>query len=152
MHVSLRKNVHYQFCNDGVEIDHSIWRLKINEALLQHSKAMPLFDGSTHSILFDPDDKVLRLLRGQGCLSAPVKNLYDSEAVLEIFNAVSLDWYREYYEHSLWSRLRSGVSSRNQLVAWLIHNYHVSVNAGITHARIASLGAQEMCFRRVLAR
>lgn len=53
------------------------------------------------------------------------------------FDAVALDWYAEYYRHPLWQELRVGTLDRNRLLAWVIHNYHVSRVAGITDARCA---------------
>ena len=136
MDVSLRESVSYRPSDDGIELDHSIWRLNISRKILNQSAAKHLFSGECESISFDPRDKLLALLRGQGCLSVPRRDEYSSEDFFEVFNGVSLDWYREYYEHDLWDSLRNGEASLNALSTWLIHNYHVSVNAGITHARI----------------
>ena len=139
MQVSLRNNVEHNSSGSNVEINHSLWRLRINSTLLKESGAAPLFNGSAKYVTFDVNDKLLALLRAQGCLSVPEKENYSSDEIFEIFNGVSLNWYLEYYEHELWNKLRSGQSSKNELVTWLIHNYHVSVNAGITHARMGAV-------------
>jgi hypothetical protein len=82
---------------------------------------------------------VIALLDAQGCFA--------SEGALEqctlqqlrrIFDRLKSAWYAEYYSHPLWDRLRSGRATRNELLAWVVHNYHVSRIAGGAAARCAS--------------
>lgn len=139
MKVSLRRSISFHEADDSIVLDHSIWRFRLKKSLVEASPAAEFFRGHRNSITFDGDDKLFQLLRGQGCLTYPIKETYNSIDITEIFNAVSLDWYREYYQHNLWDMLREGNASFNTLAAWIIHNYHVSLNAGITHARIGVL-------------
>lgn len=81
---------------------------------------------------------VAQLLAAQGCfvpelVVAPVS----LACVRALFEPLKLEWYASYYTHPLWNALRSGTATRAELVAWIIHNYHVSRAAGIVAARAA---------------
>jgi hypothetical protein len=62
---------------------------------------------------------------------------YTSREIRRWFDAVILDWYAAYYAHPLWAELRAGTLDPGRLLAWVIHNYHVSRAAGISSARCA---------------
>ncbi|HUR80102.1 MAG TPA: hypothetical protein VM733_05020 [Thermoanaerobaculia bacterium] len=62
---------------------------------------------------------------------------YTTGEIRRWFDAVILDWYAAYYAHPMWKALRAGTLDRGRLLAWVIHNYHVSRAAGISSARCA---------------
>lgn len=95
---------------------------------------------------------LVTLLSLQGCLSyADDRPAYTLREVRDLFRPVATSWYGRYYRHPLWTRLREGTLSRRGLVAWLLHNYHVSRSAGMSDARCAvRLPRAEL--RRVFAR
>jgi hypothetical protein len=136
--VSLRLGVNVKHLGDFFVVDHSIWSIRIPTRISgQHYASHHLLTNPGSYVSYSSDDPILVLLRAQGCLTFPKKSKYSSKEYLEIFNAATLSWYYDYYSHSLWNRLRSGCASKEELIAWILHNYHVSLNAGITHARIA---------------
>lgn len=81
---------------------------------------------------------VILALALQGCLTADGgRDNYSLRDVRELFRPLCYQWYGQYYSHPLWNRLREGTLSQNGLVAWMIHNYHVSRSVGMTDARCA---------------
>jgi hypothetical protein len=87
-----------------------------------------------------PDyDGFIRLLEAQGCFtSLERKAAYSLGEARELFDPLRSMWYARYYAHSLWERLRTGTATRNAILAWVIHNYHISRAAGVVGARIAA--------------
>jgi hypothetical protein len=82
---------------------------------------------------------LLDLLDAQGCFRRVVAT--DACSMRELrrrFERLRSAWYATYYAHPLWNRLRKGEASRNELLAWVIHNYHISRVAGAAAARCAS--------------
>ena len=82
---------------------------------------------------------LLSLLDAQGCfrrVQAP--EACSMRDFRRRFDRLRSAWYATYYAHPLWDRLRTGKASRNELLAWVVHNYHISRVAGATAARCAS--------------
>jgi len=82
--------------------------------------------------------KIVTLLVNQGYLAYKVGDELNLKEAKEIFDSIRIRWYREYYNHPVWEQLRKGALNENGLLAWLIHNYHVSRSAGMTDARFFS--------------
>lgn len=81
---------------------------------------------------------VLALLDAQGCfMPEEVAELRLCD-LLHRFQPIRSLFYSEYYNHPVWDIIRSGRASQAQLVAWVIHNYHISRSAGVIAARMAS--------------
>lgn len=138
MEVSLRDSASVIADGDYFIIEHSIWSIRIPSAIAcNNAGSHRLLTEPAAKVLYNKQDPILVLLRAQGCLTYPHKHEYANHEYLEIFNAASLSWYKSYYSHSIWDRLRKGRASHSELITWILHNYHVSLNAGITHARIA---------------
>ncbi len=98
-----------------------------------------------------PEGQVLALLRAQGCFSELGRD--DPCTLRELrrhFDKLRSLWYSQYYAHPLWPRLRAGLASRNELVSWLVHNYHVSRIAGPVAARCAVSAHANTCRDRFL--
>lgn len=82
--------------------------------------------------------RVLTLLRAQGCFTELAPDAPCTRRELRRhFDKLRSLWYANYYAHPIWARLRSGLATRNELLAWVAHNYHVSRVAGPVAARCA---------------
>lgn len=82
---------------------------------------------------------LLALLDAQGCFQrSESPSPCSMQELGRRFDRLRSAWHSEYYAHPLWLRLRSGEASRNELLAWVIHNYHISRVAGAAAARCAS--------------
>jgi hypothetical protein len=140
----LRNSVLVSKRNDHVALRHSFWELELPKGwvdsvpelweFLAHRVPAQQLVGNGNAEL----SGLLELLKQQGCLSFPAdREQYSLSEVQELFVHLCAQWYREYYSHPLWQRLRNGSLGVNALVAWLIHNYHVSRSAGMSDARCA---------------
>lgn len=138
----LRAGVRVTFSHERVEIGFGPWQTSLPRAWVD---ATPSFVELLHrrasidDVLGVADvAPVVELLRQQGCFVAelPSGDVPLSE-VRRLFEPLKLAWYDDYYSHSLWRSLREGAATKNELVAWMIHNYHVSRAAGIVAARLA---------------
>ena len=88
---------------------------------------------------FNKDElKLIDLFINQGYLKYKIEDELTLKNAKEIFDSIRVKWYNEYYAHPLWQLLRDGKLNRNGLLAWIIHNYHVSRSAGMTDARFYS--------------
>lgn len=65
------------------------------------------------------------------------KASYTLAEVRQLFEPIAKSWYAQYYQHSLWDKLRAGTLPLNGFLAWVIHNYHISRAAGLSGARCA---------------
>ncbi len=84
-------------------------------------------------------DDLVRLLEAQGCFTSTERYaFYPLREVRRLFDPLRSAWYAAYYAHPLWGRLRTGTATRNELLAWVIHNYHISRAAGVVGARLAA--------------
>jgi len=88
---------------------------------------------------FEKDElKLVKLFINQGYIAYNITDVITLRQAKEIFDSIRVRWYNDYYSHPLWNLLRKGELNRNGLLAWLIHNYHVSRSAGMTDARFFS--------------
>jgi hypothetical protein len=88
---------------------------------------------------FNNDElKLIDLFINQGYLRYKIENELTLRNTKEIFDSIRVKWYNEYYAHPVWQLLREGKLNRNGLLAWIVHNYHVSRSAGMTDARFYS--------------
>jgi len=81
---------------------------------------------------------VVALLDAQGCFMPEAVHELCLRELLQRFQPIRSIFYSEYYSHPAWDIIRSGRASQAQLVAWVIHNYHISRSAGVIAARMAS--------------
>jgi len=145
---ALREDVRVTFGRDGVRVAHGLWEVKLPaDWLSNHADIEALLRGdSTHpDVVSDPESSaVIALLDAQGCIiPRPLTGSVSLCALRERFDRTRGAWYAAYNAHPLWDRLRSGRASRNELLAYLVHNYHVSRTAGAVAARMASRGPLE---------
>ena len=81
---------------------------------------------------------IVALLDAQGCFMPEAVHELRLRELLRRFQPIRSVFYSEYYSHPAWEIIRSGRASQAQLVAWVIHNYHISRSAGVIAARMAS--------------
>lgn len=89
----------------------------------------------------------MALLDAQGCFLPAGFERIELPRVLELFMPIPSMLYAEYYAHPVWQRLRSGAVSNAEIVAWLVHNYHISCSAGAITARRAGTPPARSCKR-----
>jgi hypothetical protein len=140
----LRDAVAVTFAPDKVRIQHALWQVDLPASWVQHHplvRALLERQRTKTDALADRDAAPLaQLLDAQGCFVPERKPSYTLREVRALFDPLRSQWYAEYYAHPLWDRLRSGRASLNELLAWLLHNYHVSRSAGVAGARMAAMG------------
>lgn len=99
-----------------------------------------LFSGETvHGVQSAPEPVrgVLEALAHQGCFRLQLAQDLSQDELIERFEPTVGRWHAIYYGHPLWDDLSSGQATRDELIAWMIHNYHISRSAGATDARSA---------------
>jgi hypothetical protein len=139
----LRDSVVVLTTDEAVLVRHAMWELSLPREWVEARAALCDFLARRCSRKQVPGEdaqlhNVLHLFGEAGCLSAESgRESYQLREVRAIFRPLCATWYGRYYAHPLWDRLRDGSLSRNALVAWLIHNYHVSRSVGMTDARSA---------------
>lgn len=89
----------------------------------------------------------LQLLESQGCFLPERPAWLTPDDVLGLFRRIRSRLYASYYSHPLWLDLRSGLAGRGALIAWVLHNYHVSRSAGPIAARLAADGRNSSASR-----
>lgn len=140
----LRDAVAVAFGPERVRIDYALWQVDLPAAWVKaHPVAHALLSRreTKGTALADPATAPLvRLLDAQGCFVPEARGAYTLREVEALFRPLRSQWYATYYAHPTWARLRSGRASHNELLAWLLHSYHVSRAAGIASARMAALG------------
>jgi TENA/THI-4/PQQC family len=140
----LRDSVAVKRLLDYVRLTFSFWELDLPREWVEGSEPASALLGRRASAAdvagFDPQlDALITLLSVQGCLTYPDdKPSYQLREVAALYRALCSTWYGIYYRHPLWTRLREGNLSRNALIAWLIHNYHLSRSAGMSASRCAT--------------
>lgn len=149
----LRAAVSVAFGDDRVRIQHALWQVDLPAAWVrEHPVVHALLSRqrTKAAALADPHAAPLaQLLDAQGCFVPEPKPTYALRELPALFDPLRSQWFASYYAHPLWSSLRTGRATHNELLAWLLHNYHVSRAAGIAAARMASLGhhpAWRSCF------
>ena len=140
----LREGVDVAFLDDKVKITYALWEVTLPSAwVFSHPTVKGLLERTCtlNEVASDPQAVAFRrLLEVQGCF-IPVRKLsYTLSEIRELFAPLRSSWYAIYYAHPIWERLRSGSATQNELIAWLIHNYHISRTAGVVAARMASMG------------
>jgi hypothetical protein len=140
----LRDAVAVTFGPERVRIEYALWQVDLPAAWVQaHPVAQALLSRreTNTTALADPATAPLvRLLDAQGCFVPEPKASYTLREVAALFRPLRSQWYASYYAHPLWARLRAGRASHDELLAWLLHNYHVARASGIAAARMAALG------------
>jgi len=140
----LRRSVRVSSDGETVALAHPIWTLELSKSWVDRIPALWQFLGHRAPANTVPEgipevEGVLTLLRVGGCLSWDGdRAAYSLREVHELVRPLFFAWYGQYYGHALWHELRTGTLPRNGLVAWLIHNYHVSRSAGMSDARCAT--------------
>lgn len=141
----LRDNVQVVFADDSVRVTYGLWQVSLPTAWVSANADITAFlarratrrDLTAHSEV----SAVISLLERQGCLvPEPLAGPVSLRLLRDRFEQLRGAWYATYYAHPLWERLRTGEASRNELLAYLVHNYHVSRAAGSVAARMACRG------------
>ncbi|MBE9179322.1 hypothetical protein IQ268_12195 [Oculatella sp. LEGE 06141] len=140
----LREGVDVAFSDDKVKITYALWEVTLPsvwvfsqptvQGLLERTSTLTEVVSNPQTAAFT------RLLEAQGCFTPLRKPSYTLSEIRELFAPLRSSWYAIYYAHPIWERLRSGSATRNELIAWLIHNYHTSRTAGVVAARMVSIG------------
>jgi hypothetical protein len=143
----LRDDVRVTFSDDFVRIGYSLWEVALPAAWVAERPDMKSFllGRSVEDLTAgDPEiTAVLELLDAQGCLERePLVSQLSLADLRDRFDRIRNNWYAQYYAHPLWNRLRQGTASLNELVAYLVHNYHISRAAGSVAARMATRGIE----------
>jgi hypothetical protein len=139
----LRRNVVVTPQADVVRIGYAHWEIAVPAPFLStHPELLEVLHGrrSRCDLPSNPAyDGFLTLLDAQGCFTSFEKqSSYRFRELRRLFDPLRSAWYALYYAHPLWQRLRTGAASMNELIAWVIHNYHISRAAGIVGARLAA--------------
>lgn len=140
----LRPSVLVNFEPEQVTIGFGPWETRLPRPWVEGRPAVArLLSGRCTVLdgLKDADARpVAQLLAAQGCfVPEPLTAAVSLARVRALFDPMRLEWYASYYAHPLWSMLRTGSATRAELVAWVIHNYHVSRAAGIVAARASTM-------------
>lgn len=126
---------------DTVRIAYALWEVTIpREWARAHpevEKVLQRHMTSREALQFPEARPLITLLSAQGCFNPLRKARYSLREIKTLFDPLRSQWYAEYYAHPAWQRLREGQASRNGLLAWLVHNYHISRAAGVVAARMA---------------
>jgi hypothetical protein len=139
----LRSSVGIAFDAKHVSIDFGPWQTRIPRdwvderplAVDMLSRRATVADGLRDSSVAS----LAELLDAQGCfVPDAVSGTLTLSDVRSLFEPMKLEWYATYYSHPLWNDLREGRATRNEFVAWVIHNYHVSRAAGVVAARMGT--------------
>lgn len=140
----LRDAVSVAFAEDRVRVQHALWQVDLPAAWVrEHPVVHALLSRqeTKATALADPHAAPLaQLLDAQGCFVPDLKPTYALREIQALFDPLRSQWFASYYAHPLWASLRTGRATHNELLAWLLHNYHVSRVAGTAAARMASLG------------
>src|ERR1043165_1265570 len=139
----LRETVRVSQLADAISVLHVFWSIDLPRDWAESTPGMLKFLSgvepiSSVSTKDAETSNVLGLLRLARCVTTPLKDEYQLSEVRDLFISLCISWHGHYYSHPLWTRLREATLSRNALVAWIIHNYHLSQSAGATAARCAT--------------
>ncbi len=145
---ALRDAVRVHFAGDAVRVTHGLWEVSLPAGWVSAHADMEAFlrrRSTRYDIATQPEaSAVIALLDAQGCIvPEPLAGSVSLRAIRERLDRLRGAWYAAYNAHPMWDRLRQGVASRNELVAYLVHNYHVSRAAGAVAARMATRGPAE---------
>lgn len=145
---ALRDLVRVRFADDAVRVTHGLWEVSLPAGWVSAHADVEAFlrrRSTRYDVATQPEvSAVIALLEAQGCIVPErLTGLVSLRALRERFDRIRGAWYAAYNAHPLWDRLRQGVASRNELLAYLVHNYHVSRAAGAVAARMATRGPAE---------
>jgi hypothetical protein len=142
----LKNDVSIEYHDHQVSIRYSLWEVKLPINWVKSNPGINnLLDrkSSSAQALADPVARPLVvLLDAQGCFTKNKKSRYSLQEVKDLFDPLRSKWYASYYAHPVWNEFRKGVASKNGLLAWLVHNYHISRAAGNVAARMASANSK----------
>jgi hypothetical protein len=139
----LRESVDVTFGEESLELQHAFWSLRLPRDWLDRTRGAEQFFRKVAPVAAvdtkDPETgNVLDLLQLAGCLTAEHRDSYALHEVRDLFEPLCITWHAIYYRHPIWQQLREGRLSKNALLAWILHNYHLSRSAGVTAARCAT--------------
>lgn len=138
----LRPEVQVTYGDAGDSIRFAHWEVRVPRGALAGRTLQSVLTRE-NPIQCPQDDPelagLLALLDAQGCFRrVGAMEACSMRELRRRFDRLRSVWYAAYYAHPLWERLRRGKASRNELLAWVIHNYHISRVAGASAARCAS--------------
>lgn len=143
----LKDNVSVVFSGDRAKIAYALWEVNLPANWVNSQPVIKdLLNRriSRSQALEDPTARPLvHLLSAQGCFTSIEKSHYSLKEVKALFDPLRSEWYATYYAHPAWEQIRSGAANGNIVLAWLIHNYHISRAAGIVAARMAVMGTDK---------
>lgn len=138
----LRPEVVLKQTAEGIHLQFAHWEVHLPQEALER---VPILHQLLAERGFSPrhhldreSASVVALLDAQGCFTPEPVHVLRLRDLLQRFQPIRSLFYSEYYNHPAWDVIRSGQASQAQLVAWVIHNYHVSRSAGVIAARMAS--------------
>lgn len=139
----LRQSVVVERSPASVALAHAFWSITLPEEWVQNTESMTEFLQRKVPASSVPQDdpeaqSVIFLLATMKCLTAAKKPTFSLREVINLFEPLCVTWHAAYYSHPIWDRLRSGTVTKNAMVAWVLHNYHLSRSAGVTAARCAA--------------
>ena len=139
--LTLRPEVSLRRDEDGVHIWFAHWEVGLSSQALDD--APEIADLLANRCIRDTDlsssgAAVIALLDAQGCFLPIVDREVSVRDILALFQPLRSKFYADYYAHPLWCRLRTGQASMGELLAWVVHNYHISRSAGVIAARMAT--------------
>jgi hypothetical protein len=138
----LRPEVVLKRTDQGIILQFAHWEVCVPEDAVDRIPVLHQLLADRRYLSRDNLDKesarVVALLDAQGCFIPEAANELRLRDLLQRFQPIRSLFYSEYYGHPAWEIIRSGRASQAQLVAWVIHNYHISRSAGVIAARMAA--------------
>ena len=138
--VCLRPEVVVTNVDDDIQIKFAHWEVRLPAQVVKNDGILLNFlsGGKVNVAGIDGSNLgILTLLDAQGCTLNEVPKTLTQRRVLQLFQPLRSELYSKYYSHPTWMRFRTGKATRNELTAWMIHNYHISRSAGTIAARMA---------------
>jgi hypothetical protein len=150
----LRPEVSIKSNDQGDSIRFAHWEVRLPRGTLSSPSLQAAMSRSVPVSRRQDDPELaglLALLDAQGCFRrVEALDACSMRDFRRRFDPLRSRWSAEYYTHPLWNRLREGHASRNELLAWVVHNYHISRVAGAAAARCASRPYSQEIRRRFL--
>jgi hypothetical protein len=140
----LKRDVSVRPDGERVRITYALWQVALSRDWIRANPVVEQLLGRhitrAEAQAYPAAQPLIALLGAQGCFDPVERPAYSLREVRALFDPLRSQWYAEYYAHPAWQRLREGLIGRSGLLAWLIHNYHVSRAAGVVAARMAARG------------
>jgi hypothetical protein len=142
MLIKFRKTVQTMVEGDDIILSNPTFKFSIPLEYVQSKAPILTLIEKREYVLDDSDNSIetnnlIEALTRTGFFSHLENEEYSLRECRQIFDQMISEWYAEYYQHPVWEKARKGELSKSGLLAWLIHNYHISIAAGITDARAA---------------